>query len=229
MKKILLVDDVKLFLELEKAILKRADLQLFTANSGLEALEIHKREKVDLILLDMYMPIMNGDKICMIIRNDVNLNLKNVPIIMVTTSNKDIDICLKAGANDYLIKPINQAALLKKVANYINIPVRQYERIIVRVGIEGIRSDKSESFIGTTIDISAGGVLIETSHLFTVGEILSCSFFLPDNLMPITVTSKVVRKIACDQPDMNDYGLLFIDIKEEDKQMIDNYIKKHNK
>src|SRR3990172_4252938 len=64
MKKVLLVDDVKLFLELEKTLLNRSNLQIFTASSGQEALEIHKREKADLILCDLYMPGMNGDEVC---------------------------------------------------------------------------------------------------------------------------------------------------------------------
>src|SRR3989337_4516214 len=148
MKKVLLVDDVKLFLELEKTLLNRSNLQIFTASSGQEALEIHKREKIDLILCDLYMPGMNGNEVCKIIRKDDNL--KKVSIIIVTTSAKDGDMCLEVGANDVVLKPINASELLKKVGKYINIPLRRDIRILARIGVEGLRGMAAESFISNT-------------------------------------------------------------------------------
>src|SRR3989338_5262285 len=146
MKKVLLVDDVKLFLELEKTLLNRSNLQIFTASSGQEALEIHKREKADLILCDLYMPGMNGDEVCKIIKSD------------------DIDRCVKAGANDYITKPINPSELLKKVGMYINISVRRDIRILARIGVQGLKGMGPESFLGNTLNISISGVLIESSN-----------------------------------------------------------------
>lgn len=226
MEKVLLVDDVKLFIELEKTLLAdRSNLQLFTATSGQEAIEIHKREKVDVILCDLYMPGMNGNEVCRIIRNDGNLN--KVSIIIVTTSAKDSDICLEAGANDIILKPINPSEFLKKVGKYINIPVRRDIRIFVRIGVDGVRGTGPESFLGNTVNISMSGILIETSHTLSIGETVSCSFFAPGNSTPITAAGEVVRKADGRQPEMNYYGIRFIDIKEEDKLAIDNYIKRH--
>ncbi|MBI3752470.1 MAG: response regulator [Deltaproteobacteria bacterium] len=226
MKKVLLVDDVKLFLELEKTLLaNRSNLQLFTATSGQEAIDIHKKEKVDLILCDLYMPGMNGNEVCKIIRSDDNL--KKVSIIIVTTSAKDTDMCLAAGANDVVLKPINPTELMKKVGKYINISVRRDIRILARIGVEGLRGAPSESFLGNTVNISMSGVLIETGHAFTVGETVSCSFFIPGNSAPITVTGEVVRRPDSDQPGMNYYGIRFLDIKEEDKLAIAGYINRH--
>lgn len=226
MKKVLLVDDVKLFLELEKTLLSnRSNLQIFTAASGQEAIDIHKKERVELILCDLYMPGMNGNEVCSIIRKDDNL--KNVSIIIVTTSAKDADMCLGAGANDVILKPINPVDFLKKVGKYINVPVRRDIRILARIGVEGVRGAASESFLGNTINISISGVLIETSHVFTVGETVSCSFFIPGNSAPITVAGEVVRKANGDRSEMNYYGIRFMDVKEEDKRAIDSYIKRH--
>ncbi len=220
----LLVDDVKLFLELEKNLLSRSSLRLFTALSGQEAIEVHKREHVDLILCDFYMPDMHGDEVTRIIRNDKTM--QRVSIILVTTSLKDIDMCLKAGANDYILKPINPIELLKKVGKYINIPMRKDIRILVRMGVEG-RSGGSESFFGNTKNMSVSGVLIETSHAFTVGEMLFCSFFIPGNFTPITVTGEITRKGESSQIGLNCYGIKFININEEDKWVIENYILRH--
>ncbi|HBR17719.1 MAG: hypothetical protein A3G39_08160 [Deltaproteobacteria bacterium RIFCSPLOWO2_12_FULL_43_16] len=225
MKKLLLVDDVKLFLELEKTLLTRSNIQLLTALSGQEAINIHRKEKVDLILCDMYMPGMNGDEVCRAIRSDEDL--KNVSIIMVTTSAKDIDTCMAAGANDSILKPINPTELLKKVGKYVNIAMRRDIRILARIGVEGVKGVSSESFLGNTVNISSSGVLIETSHVFTIGENVSCSFFLPGNSTPINAEGDVVRKANGSQAGMNYYGIRFIDIKEEDKLAIESYAKRH--
>lgn len=225
MKKLLLVDDVKLFLELEKTLLTRSNIQLLTALSGQEAINIHRKEKVDLILCDMYMPGMNGDEVCRAIRSDEDL--KNVSIIMVTTSAKDIDTCMAAGANDSILKPINPTELLKKVGKYVNIAMRRDIRILARIGVEGVKGVGSESFLGNTVNISSSGVLIETSHVFTIGENVSCSFFLPGNSTPINAEGDVVRRANASQAGMNYYGIRFIDIKEEDKLAIESYAKRH--
>src|SRR3989304_1417057 len=138
MKKALLVDDVKLFIELEKTLLaNRSNIQLFTASSGQEAIDIHKKEKVDIILCDLYMPGMTGKEVCKIIRDDSSLN--KVSIIIITTSAKDIDECLAAGANDVILKPINPSEFMQKVGKYINVPVRRDIRIPARIEIEGVK------------------------------------------------------------------------------------------
>ena len=227
MQKILLVDDVKLFLELEKTILSRRNLQIFTASSGQEAIDIHKRERVDLILCDLYMPGMNGDEACRLIRSDGTL--KNVAIVMVTTSasQEDIERCMKAGANDYIAKPINPTELLKKLNTYISVAMRANTRVFVRLRVEGTRGSSSEVFIGTTLNVSSSGFLIETGHTFTLGETASFSLGLPDRAGQIYVKGEVVRIAVGTQPKMNYYGINLTDIKEEDKQAIEEYVKMH--
>ncbi|MBI3397970.1 MAG: response regulator [Deltaproteobacteria bacterium] len=226
MKRILLVDDVKLFLSMEKTFLTRQNLQIFTASSGPEAIDIHKREKVDLILCDLYMPGMNGDEVCRIIRTDNNL--KKVSIIIVTSSAKDADMCLASGANDYITKPINATELLKKIGKYLNIPLRCDIRILAKIGVERMtKGVASESFLGNTVNISRGGILIETSHGLNVEEIVFCSFVIPGNSTPINASGKVVRMLNDSQHGANRLGIKFLDMKEEDKWTIDSYVKRH--
>lgn len=223
MKKILLADSAKLVIELEKAILSNRDnIRLFTASSGIEAINIHKNEKVNLILCALYMPGMNGDEVCRLIRKDDNI--KNVSIVMVTTSAKDVDMCLAAGANDVVLKPINPVDLLEKVGKYINIAVRRDTRLVARIGIQGIKGRVSEPFLDNTVDISISGVLIETNHLLNIKEKVSCSFFIPGNPAPVTATGEVVRRTDGKQVGMNYYGVRFLNIGKEDRQTLSNYI-----
>lgn len=225
MKKALLVDDVKLFIELEKTLLaNRSNLQLFTASSGPEAIDIHKKEKVDIILCDSYMPGMNGDEVCRIIRTDSEL--KNVSIIIITTNAQDIDMCLKAGANDVILKPINPSEFMQKVGKYINIPVRRDIRIPARIGVEGT---PSRSFSGNTVNISISGVLIESAEPISdksVGDTIKIDIFLPDSVHPISITGKVVRRVANGKDKLPHYGIQFMNIAGKDRTIIGEHIEK---
>ncbi len=225
MKKALLVDDIGLFLEVEQALLNRPGICIFTATSGKEALEIHKKEDVDIILLDILMPGMDGYKVCKLIRSDDKL--KNVSIIMVTTSTapEDIKKCKEAGANDYTIKPINPVELLMKFQKHINIVTRKDIRILARVDFENTKG--MESFLGNTVNISASGMLIECTHRLQAGDAVSPSFSLPGNTSSITATGEVVREAQTIHSGMNRYGIKFLDIREEDKKVIESFISRY--
>ncbi len=120
-KKILLVDDVKFFLELQKSFLKRTNCEILTASNGTEGVELAKKERPDLILMDLYMPEMNGDEACKAIKSDPEL--KDIPLIMVTKAGEDDEKgrCLLAGCDEFVTKPINRVTLLDKVRNFVKL------------------------------------------------------------------------------------------------------------
>ena len=84
--KFLLVDDVELFLNLEKSFLDRESFIIDTARSGKEALEKIRADKPDLVLLDLYMPEMNGDEVCRQIKSDP-LTRDIIVIMMIINPN----------------------------------------------------------------------------------------------------------------------------------------------
>src|SRR5919106_6925050 len=87
--KILLVDDVRFFLELERSFLDREGFEVLLAENGLDALETARRERPGLVLLDLNMPGMQGDEVCRLLKAD--LALSNTPVIMVTSGQKTED------------------------------------------------------------------------------------------------------------------------------------------
>ncbi|MEO8379118.1 MAG: response regulator [Acidobacteriota bacterium] len=118
-KKILCVDDSNVVLLMEKLILAKANYELITAGTGREAVEIAKREKPDLILLDIVMPVMDGFEACRHLRADETT--RNIPIIMVTTRSEapNVEQGYLIGCNEYVTKPIDSIELLSKVKNYL--------------------------------------------------------------------------------------------------------------
>ncbi len=111
-KKILVVDDEKEIAELIEIHLMSQDYDVTKAKNGVEALELLKDNKYDLVLLDVMMPKMDGKETLKRIREKYN-----VPVIMVTakTSEKDKIEGLTLGADDYVTKPIKPLELIARV------------------------------------------------------------------------------------------------------------------
>jgi DNA-binding response OmpR family regulator len=111
-KKILLVDDEPEILEICRDYLKAASYDVVTAKDGMQGLSIFRRERPDLIVLDLMMPEMDGLDLCRAIRRE-----RNVPIIMLTARVEETDklIGLELGADDYMTKPFSPRELVARV------------------------------------------------------------------------------------------------------------------
>jgi len=228
MKKILLVDGLDLLQELEKSFLKRKDFMAFVAASSREGIEIHRRERVNLILWDLNVADMDPEEACRTLREDHLL--KQVSIILITdhASDTDIDRYKKAGANDCISKPLDQIELIKKIGKFTEVPVRINTRLFVKMMIERAAGVNLEQFLGTTVNLSASGFLMETGHNFRLSEKVSFSLSMPEVKKAIFVQGEVVRKADDGQNSLkNYYGVRFIDIKEEDRYAIERYVKLH--
>ncbi|HJD54285.1 MAG TPA: PleD family two-component system response regulator [Rickettsia endosymbiont of Proechinophthirus fluctus] len=115
MTTILVVDDIEPNIKLLAAKLLKEYYTVLTANSGKEALAILKKEKIDIILLDVMMPGMDGCEVCKTIKTDPETT--HIPVVMVTALS-DIDDRVKgleAGADEFLTKPINDTALFARL------------------------------------------------------------------------------------------------------------------
>ena len=111
-KKILLVDDEPEILEISRDYLKASAFDVVTAGDGLQGLAAARREKPDLIVMDVMMPEMDGLELCKSIRRE-----SNVPIIMLTARVEETDklIGLEIGADDYITKPFSPRELVARV------------------------------------------------------------------------------------------------------------------
>jgi CheY-like chemotaxis protein len=118
-KKILVADDEPTALRLAKFILERAGFQVITAVNGIEAVKKANEEKPDLVVLDVMMPGMDGYDVCRQIRKD--LALAAAPVLMLTAQarDEDRDEAMKAGATDYLSKPVDPSAFLSRVKSML--------------------------------------------------------------------------------------------------------------
>lgn len=121
---ILLVDDEKEIIKLLEIYFHNEGYRLLTAYDGVQALEILKKEKVDLVILDVMMPQMDGIEACIKIREAMHM-----PIIMLSAKGQDLDKItgLSIGADDYVTKPFNPLELVARAKSHL----RRYNRFNV--------------------------------------------------------------------------------------------------
>ena len=117
---VLAVDDQPQNLRLLKAVLDPRGYRVLTASNGPEALDLVAHEDVDLILLDVLMPGMDGQEVCRRIRADEKTAF--LPVVMITASGEQERLrALESGADDFVTKPFEQPVLLARVASLSRI------------------------------------------------------------------------------------------------------------
>jgi two-component system alkaline phosphatase synthesis response regulator PhoP len=118
---VLVVDDNQQNLELLVAYLEDIDCRTIAASSGLDAMDIVKKDPPDLILLDVMMPKISGFEVCRRLKNDPKT--ADIPIIMVTALNElgDIERAINSGTDDFLSKPVNKWELITRVKTMLKL------------------------------------------------------------------------------------------------------------
>jgi two-component system alkaline phosphatase synthesis response regulator PhoP/two-component system response regulator RpaA len=143
MATILVIDDDELVSRTLQRTLKLYDYQVMVANSGPEGLQLARRHRPDLFILDIMMPGMDGYQVCRQIRGDPLLS--DLPVLFLTAKGKDEDKIegFRAGADDYLSKPFNMEelqlrlkAILRRVNSEASAPEVQTEISVGNVTLD---------------------------------------------------------------------------------------------
>ena len=130
---ILAVDDQPTNLRLLDAVLSPRGYRVITAYSGEEALELLPSSGIDLVLLDIVMPGIDGYEVCRRIRSEPATAF--LPVVMITASgDQEKARAIEAGADDFVSKPFHQGELLARVASLARI--KRYHDTITRQAAE---------------------------------------------------------------------------------------------
>jgi len=119
--RILCVDDEPMNLGLLEAMLPPRGFEVVTASNGLEALEKIQRERVDIVLLDVMMPGMNGFEVCARIKADEQF--RTIPVVMITAyaARENRIKGIEAGAEDFISKPFDSAEVLARIGMLLKV------------------------------------------------------------------------------------------------------------
>ena len=192
MSSILIVDDEKDIVEALKIYLSGQDYEILTASNGEEAIRTVEEKNVDLILMDIMMPEMNGIKATAILREKTN-----VPIIFLTAKSEDADkiLGLEIGADDYITKPFNPAEVVARVKSQL----RRYTRLGSRVETNHIYHNGSIEVDDERKTVTIDG---ETVELTPMEYGILC--LLIRNPGKVFSSNEIYEKVWNDMPLSND-------------------------
>ncbi len=220
MPKILLVDDVDLFLELERSYLEGLGYDLITASSGEETLARIERIDPDILLLDYFMPGIDGDEVCAALRK--NPRWENLPIIMVTAAGKpeEVQHCLTSGCDDYVTKPVNKQELREKVKRLLG---DVHRRTVDRVPLDMLVKLKGEGqqFQVRTRDISHTGLYLKTETVLPENSPVELTLELSEG-KPFKLLGKVKR---IEQDGESGLGVYLVNPDSRGQQEIDTLVR----
>jgi two-component system alkaline phosphatase synthesis response regulator PhoP len=168
-QRILVVDDDAAVVRLIRSYLEQAGYDVLTAYTGETALHTIRRDRPDLVLLDLMLPDKDGWDITRIVRSDPNL--VNLPILMLTARVTDTDkiVGLELGADDYITKPYNPREVVARVRARLRVQqgLHQTGAPVPRIRIGGLELDPNR------MEVTLNGQVIElTMTEFSLLQVL---------------------------------------------------------
>ena len=178
-KKILIVDDESQIVEICRDYLKAAGYETVAASNGLQGVALSRREKPDLIVLDLMLPEMDGLDVCREIRRE-----SNVPIIMLTARVDETDklIGIELGADDYITKPFSPRELVARIRVVLRRVASPSDSDTIRAGnveldrahYEVHLSDKTVPLTSTEFEILAT-LMSQPGRIFSRAQLLTAT------------------------------------------------------
>ena len=227
-KKVLLVSNGDVFRDVEKSLLYRDEYELLFAGSGVAAYEMAAEERPHLIFMDIVLPELSGDECCR--RLKAHQELRNIPVIMVAPGDRveEVQRCERAGCDDILLKPLNRQLFMEAGRRHLQVSQRDAPRVALRLNVHYGFGDEERELQEYSINVSTGGLFIETVEPLPVATPLRLEFLLPEQERPIRCVGRVAWLNAEDgqqNPRLpKGMGVQFVDISLEDMRLIRSFI-----
>lgn len=212
---ILLVDDSKFFLELEKQFLRNTPASILLAASADEALAAARQHRPSLVYMDMDMPVVDGLECCRAFKADALL--RGIPVVLIgnRATPADEQNARVAGADAYLAKPLDRRHFLGVGHRFLVSIDRREARRICCLPVEF--SYRGRQLQGHCIDLSSGGMFLDCPPAACKGERLGLRFCLPDeHRTPVELHGRIAwvnASGAIIKPDYPlGYGVEFVNI-----------------
>ncbi len=119
LKKIIVCDDDEGILDMLQLVLEENGFDIIPEKNSLNIYSLIEKEKPDLLLLDLWMPVLSGDQVLKNLKN--NPQTKGLPVIIISASRDGLEISKNAGANEFVAKPFDLDFLLNKVKDLLKI------------------------------------------------------------------------------------------------------------
>ncbi len=222
--KVLVVDDEQPIIDVLTYNLKRSGYQVLVAWDGEGALEVARRERPDLIILDLMLPKLDGTEVCRTLRREMaDVRTSDIPIIMLTARDEEIDrvLGLELGADDYVVKPFSVRELLARVKAVLRRTqqVSQGAQAVIRVGDLLVDRGRYEARLGTapveltTLEFEMLATLAENRELVMTREQLLQQVWGYEYLGDHRVVDAVIKRLRAKLRDAGSSGDLIVTVR----------------
>jgi len=220
--RILLVDQSRGALLFQETILRRREAVISTAIAGSEGLKKARDEQPQLIMFGFDLFDMSAPEFCREIRSDERTRGISLLLVCERDAAQHQDLCLAAGCNDVIYRPLQRNDLDAKITSLTTIPSRRDLRTLTRIEVS---LEKSGRFlIGRSLNISATGMLLELDRVLPGEGALRLHFYLPGEPSPMQIDAEVLRAEFVGT--MAKYGLRFTELGEEERERIERFVRR---
>jgi uncharacterized protein (TIGR02266 family) len=202
--------------------LLRGSDELITARTGSEALGLIRKWKPTLVIFSASLHDIDAPQFCRTIRDDQATKATSLLAVLDEDDLEMADLCLAAGCNDVIQKPVDHAELDGKIARLTSIPVRKELRTLVKLELRIARESEGEFLLGHSLNVSKSGMLVQTSHVLAPEVPVTLQFYLHHDPEPLRVESQVVRaEFSGGAPR---YGMRFVAMAASHRERLERFI-----
>ncbi len=189
MPTILLVDDIRQYLEMEKELLRPSRVRVITARNGEEALAVMQQERPDLVVMDQQMPKMDGPACCAAMKRDPLL--RTIPVILTGTAGAgESEVAVRGlGCDGYLEKPVAGKTFLAMISRFVPGIEQRMARVSCRVPVN-VRLNGTEMEC-VSEDLSISGMYVACRATVQQGSVVTLSFSVPGAGSRIEVEGRI--------------------------------------
>lgn len=177
-KRIITVDDINEFIQREESLLRREDLNLVTVTSGQEALFRAQNDNPDLVILNFYMPDLNGYQVCRELKGDSST--EHIPVLVIAApSGEDHDpgnVTEAAGCDGFIEKPIQYDDIVPLIVELVGIPPRRHMRKPASLPCSVTDEDGMRD--ATIMNLTPNGLCLEAEPAPWAGDIVKVDMSL---------------------------------------------------
>ena len=211
--RVLLADDSRFFRAIESQFLKKTPVEIIEADDCALALSMIRNEKPDMVYMAFSLPKEGGDKCCKAIKGDPEL--RSVPVVIICDQDRPEQqaIAQKNGCDAFLVKPLDRHSFLQVGRQFIE-EIREHRQpsffpVIITVN--------GEEYKGKCLDLSGGGMFVESQAEIPAGSQATISFKLPNGpATEITCSAKVMWQNRKPDPMKPHYphglGIMFVEL-----------------
>jgi CheY-like chemotaxis protein len=176
-KKVLLVDNSKVSLEIEQEFLRETPVKVFTSENGNKAIEFARRLRPDLVYIDLAPPRMDGASCCIAIKEDPDLAGTRV-ILVASPGEMEITASRIAGCDAFLAKPLDRRQFITVGRSLLSRSNKHEQRVPCRPTV-ACRSEGT-IFYGAIEDLDISGMFVRSHFAVKTGQRLALKFFVPE-------------------------------------------------